>query len=169
MTRHNLAGHISWLLSSEVTPPAGVHTTNTYTSTPPSIPASSGELGRAGRVAVEEDPVQQQQQVPDRGGFLRPAAPPPAPNLAARLQTRERGNGNSTAPGEESMGKLASASRSKRPALISQHQHQLATPVSTTTSSSLTQGYATFLRTHNNGMSMRRGFYFYLRTYTKCT
>jgi bloom syndrome protein len=149
MTRHNLAGHISWLLSSEVTPPAGVHISILTPST------TVGEIASAG--LAEEGPGQQiprssvncqaAQAVSAAQGFARPAAPPPNP---PRPHIRE----NTIRAGEESMGKLASALRSTRPALIS--QHQLATPVSTTSSSSLTQGYATFLRV-NNGKSKISG------------
>jgi bloom syndrome protein len=145
MTRHNLPSHILWLLSNEVAPPAGVHA---ITSTP-SI--AVGEIACA--VLAEGDP---EHQIPRPSlnrptietanvgqDFLRPAIPPPnVPNLHIREHTKSAA--------EESMGKLASASRSTRPALVS--QHQLATPASTTASSSLTQGYATFLRT-NNGES----------------
>lgn len=141
MTRHNLASHISWLLSSEVTPPVGVHT---------SLLNPSTSVVEIGREALAEDNRGQHilrsstnsraaQTSNTAQEFACPAAPPPNPPQA---HVRE----NTTRAGEDSMGKLASASRSIRPALIS--QHQLPTPVSTT-SSSLTQGYATFLRANN--------------------
>lgn len=162
MTRHNLAGHISWLLSSEVTCPARVHASTTSSSTSKTTAAASAGLIAA--TAEEERTGQQLTPRPTAAAaasrrapaqdFVRPAAPPQtqAPN-PPRLQTARE---NSNRPAEESMGKLASASRSSRPALISQQQQQqqLATPVSTTTPSSLTQGYATFLRTNNNGGCM---------------
>jgi hypothetical protein len=157
MTRHNLAGHISWLLSSEVTRPARVHASTTSSSTSKTTAAASAGLIAA--TAEEEHTGQQLTPRPTAAAaasrrapaqdFVRPAAPAQtqAPN-PPRLQTARE---NSNRPAEESMGKLASASRSSRPALISQQQQQLATPVSTITPSSLTQGYATFLRTNNNG------------------
>lgn len=144
MTRHNLAIHISWLLSNEVTPSVGVHSTIAST---PSIAA--GQIASAD-VVEEDTELQIPRPTLNRGiappanvgqDFLRPAIPPP--NFP-KLHTREQTKGAV----EESMGKLASASRSSRPALVS--QHQVATPASTTASSSLTQGYATFLRTNNS-------------------
>lgn len=165
MTRHNLAGHISWLLSSEVTRPARVHASTTTSTSKTTAAASAGLIAAT---AGEERTGQQLTPRPtaaaaSRQGpaqdFVRPAAPTQAPAPAQaqvpnppRLQTARE---NTARLAEESMGKLASASRSSRPALISQQQQQqLATPVSTTTPSSLTQGYATFLRTNNNGGCM---------------
>jgi bloom syndrome protein len=146
MTRHNLASHISWLLSNEVAPPAGVHAR----ALPPST--TVGEILGPGLAEEDTEPQVPRSSPPNRRipqtanvgqDFLRPAAPPPTP---PKLHARE----HTTGAAQEPMGKLASASRSTRPALVS--QHQLATPASTTASSSLTQGYATFLRT-NNGES----------------
>jgi bloom syndrome protein len=155
MTRHNLASHISWLLSIQVTPPTGVHT---LTSTPSIAVEETASAGLAEEGAEHQNPrlsgnrrAAQAVNVGQR--FIRPAAPPP-PN-PPKVDTGE----NTTRAAEESMGKLASASRSTRPALIS--QHQLATPVSTTASSSLTQGYATFLRT-NNGRSKMPDLFSYI-------
>jgi bloom syndrome protein len=148
MTRHNLASHISWLLSNEVTLPAGVHTSISTPSTAVGEIASAGlaEEGSGQQIPTSSANLRATQTINAGQDFARPAAPPLNP---PKLHTRE----GTTRAGEESMGKLASASRSKRPALIS--QYQLATPVSTT-SSSLTQGYATFLRA-NNGMSKTSG------------
>jgi bloom syndrome protein len=138
-----------------------VHASTTSSSTSKTAAAASAGLIAA---TAEEERTGQQQLTPrptaaaasrraPAQDFVRPAAPAqaPAPD-PPRLQTaRETTN----RPAEESMGKLASASRSSRPALISQQQQQqLATPVSTTTPSSLTQGYATFLRANNNGACM---------------
>lgn len=160
MTRHNLAGHISWLLSSEVTRPVGVHASTTTTSSPSTSKLATGEAAAsAGLIAAQEErtgqltprPTAISRRAPAHD-FIRPVAPAPAqappPNPPSLQPARE----NTSRAVEESMGKLASASRSSRPALIS-HQ-QLATPSSTTSPSSLTQGYATFLRTNNNGGCM---------------
>lgn len=146
MTRHNLDSHITWLLSQQVTLPVGVH------STARSNPTATRRIINTepeGEGVEQEDhtapasPAPRQRKRLERAvnvgpEFLRPTIPP---------------NNNSTQPAEalttltyESMGKLGSASRSARPALISQ-QHQLATPASTTSPPGLTQGYANFLRT----------------------
>jgi bloom syndrome protein len=139
MTRHNLAIHISWLLSNEVTPPVGVSAI---------APTHSAEIVHAD--TLEEDieqeiPTAAPSPIPNRRivetvnvvqDFVRPALP-----STSRPQPREFTNET-----EESMGKLASAPRSTRPVLLS--LHQLATPSSTTssTSSSLMAGYAAQLR-----------------------
>lgn len=145
MTRHNLATHISWLLSNEVAPPAGVHarTSTPSTAVRENLVSELAEEDTEPLVSRPSPPNRRILQAANVGqDFLRPAAPPPnAPKLHPREPT--------TGAAQEPMGKLASASRSTRPALVS--QHQLATPASTTASSSLTQGYATFLRTNNGG------------------
>jgi hypothetical protein len=142
MTRHNLASHISWLLSNENTPPVGVPAIASNHS------AVAAEVSYAG--LAEEDtnqpisrtsvnpPVTQSVNVGQ--GFQRPALPSTdSQNPRVRDQTKS--------VVEESMGRLSSTSRSTRPGLVI--QNQLATPASTTGSSSLTQGYATFLRASN--------------------
>jgi hypothetical protein len=142
MTRHNLASHISWLLSNENTPPVGVPAIASNHST------VAAEVSYAG--LAEEDtnqpiprasinpPVAQSVNVGQ--GFQRPALPSTdSQNPRVRDQTKS--------VVEESMGRLSSTSRSTRPGLVI--QNQLATPASTTGSSSLTQGYATFLRASN--------------------
>jgi bloom syndrome protein len=77
--------------------------------------------------------------------FARPAVP----SMIPRSQILE----SQKSAADEAMGTLTSTSKPTRPGLVS--QHQLATPASTTTStasSSLKQGYATFLR-NSNGRS----------------
>jgi len=152
MTRHNLSSQISWLLSHQVTPFTGVH---------PIAPADS----RAAEIiSVEEfleEPFEeeisrlapsstQNRRVPHTVNvvqdFKLPALPP---STSAKLQVIEP-----TETWEDnSMGKLVSSSKPPRPGLMS--QHQLATPASTTSStaasSTLKQGYATFLRENNSG------------------
>jgi bloom syndrome protein len=149
MTRNNLDSHISWLLSSEVTPPVGVQV---RASTNSATVIESGNICLLEENLEEEDsraaliPIQNRptsQTVDAR--FVRPPIPP---SIAPKTQQRE----SSQTSGNESMGKLASAQRSTRPGLMS--QHQLATPTPTTTStaapSSLRQGYANLLR-ENSG------------------
>lgn len=125
MTRHNLDSQISWLLSHEVTFPPTVHATNTFVPT-------SAEL-------VDEDFLEAEILDQPRGApalenrfqtnvareFIRPPLP------AAKLQSLQ----DTRTVAEEPMGRLASSSKSSRPGLLS--QHQLATPASTsgTTSS----------------------------------
>jgi bloom syndrome protein len=147
MTRHNLAFHISWLLSSDVTLPAGVS----------AIPAASASPEIPCADIVEEDTELQiltaspiprasrriEQTVNVVQAFQRPQLPSkitPKPLLQEPLNPFA----------DESMGKLSSASRSTRPGLMS--QHQLATPASTKGStSSLMQEYSALLRA--NGQS----------------
>ena len=152
MTRHNLDSHISWLLSHEVTPPVGVH------AAPPThsrIEEGIADEGILGKEADEEiirsppNPARNRQvleEFNDVQEFTRPSIPS---SIIPRSQMPESQPGLA----EGIMGTLTSASKTARPKLMS--QHQLATPASTTTStasSSLKQGYATFLR-HNNGTS----------------
>lgn len=147
MTRHNLAGHISWLLSRPVTPPVGV-------CAPPSIRPTVATQVVPEDILVDEieeeiprEPLSpghsRAAARPDNGGrkFLRPNIPSTAiPNIA----THELAEGFR----QDSMGKLSSTSKSARPALLSQQQ-QLATPASTTGPSSLTARYAAFTGTSN--------------------
>ena len=143
MTRHNLAIHISWLLSNEVTPPVGVSATaSTQSSTAAGIvhanvleedieqvvPTAASSPISNRRITEAINAVQE---------FVRPALP-----STSRSRVRE-----STNETQETMGKLSSAQRSTRPGLMSQQQ-QLATPSSTTssTSGSLMAGYAAQLR-----------------------
>jgi bloom syndrome protein len=152
MTRHNLAIHISWLLSTEVTPPVGVHAVPTASATVSTISAETIYAEYEEEDIEEQIPSQSPTPSPNRripftvnvaAGFQRPRLPPkinPNPPL--------RESPNTFA--EESMGRLSSASRSARPGLVS--QHQLATPASTTGStltSSLMQGYSALLRANN--------------------
>jgi bloom syndrome protein len=142
MTRHNLAIHISWLLSNEVTPPVGV---SAIASTHPTASAQIVHADTLEEDIEQEIPTASPSPIPNRRivetvnvvqDFVRPALP-----STSRPQPREFTNET-----EESMGKLASAPRSTRPVLLS--LHQLATPSSTTssTSSSLMAGYAAQLR-----------------------
>jgi bloom syndrome protein len=149
MTRHNLDSHISWLLSSKVAPAVGVHMRN------PTAAAAAIEIVDSGSSEDEfgeefpgvvriPDP---NRPIPHTINVVHDFMRPPVPSISSKSQLREPTNNSR----EESMGKLTSAQRSTRPGLMS--QHQLATPASTTIStagsSSLRQGYATFLREHN--------------------
>jgi bloom syndrome protein len=152
MTRHNLDSHISWLLSHKVTPPVCVHAA-------PST-HSRIEQGIAEEEILEEEADEEILRSPPNPPrnrqvleafnvvqeFTRPAIPS---SIIPRSQMPEP----HTIMTEGTMGTLTSASKSERSKLIT--QNQLATPASTTTStasSSLKQGYATFLR-NNNGTS----------------
>ena len=152
MTRHNLDTHISWLISHKVTPPVGVH------AAPPTqsrIEEGIADEGILEEVADEEVPRSPPNPAPNRQvleafnvvqEFTRPAIPS---SIIPRLQMPEP----HPSMAEGTMGTLKSASKSARSKLMS--QNQLATPASTTAStasSSLKQGYATFLR-NNNGTS----------------
>jgi bloom syndrome protein len=147
MTRHNLAVHISWLLSSEVTPPETVHAVPAVSSRAPpeTVYGDSEEEETEGsmpsplpspspnRRIVRTVNVAPSFQRPPLHSKITPKPPLPEPH-------------NSLA--DESMGRLSSSSKAARPGLVS--QHQLATPASTTGSiSSLTQGFAAFLRAKN--------------------
>jgi len=155
MTRHNLDTHISWLLSYKVTPPGGL-----------SLPAAThSATTTAADIAIddlleEEEEIEEIRRVPpepaahpklskaiDVHAFVRP----PVPSAVASQSLLQEPLGTLA---EESMGKLASAQRSKRPALIS--QNQLATPASTSgpASTSLTQSYKKSLK--NPGKSEQR-------------
>ncbi|KAF4630535.1 hypothetical protein G7Y89_g7601 [Cudoniella acicularis] len=151
MTRHNLATHISWLLS-QVTPSADVSRAAPAIQNPTTVP----EIALSN--ILEEEHIDEEISIlsPTRNlpfdqsvnvvqDFARPSVPvsiPPKSQASAFASSLVEG----------SMGKLKSASRSNRPSLLS--QHQLATPASTTTStltstagpSSLTGNYAAFLR-----------------------
>ena len=151
MTCHNLDSHISWLLSSKVAPPVGVHKRN------PAAAAAAIEIEIVDSGSSEEEFGEEFPgvvRIPDPNRLISHTVNvvhdfvrPPVPSISSRSQLREPTNNLR----EESMGKLTSAQRSTRPGLMS--QHQLATPASTTTStagsSSLRQGYATFLRERN--------------------
>ncbi|RDW67697.1 hypothetical protein BP6252_09093 [Coleophoma cylindrospora] len=144
MTRHNLQVHISWLLRNKVTPPVGVTANfdpenfdedfaedSIDEDIPPPLPSSSDSSRNPriiGAVAEEE--------------FVRPSLPRTKPSkpLPAELPQRSVVDG--------SMGRLESTRKSARPGLMSQQQHQLATPASTSgsTAKSLHQNYSAFLR-----------------------
>jgi len=147
MTRHNLNGHLTWLLSYKVTSPVGVPAS---TSTHPAAAPQTvhGNIGKdtgedIGEDRQQEFPRARSIPAPERriirtvnavGGITRPAAtivPKTLPDIAEVLAN-------------DAMGKLTSASRPARPTLMSQ---QLATPASTIASAnSLTSGYSKFLR-----------------------
>jgi bloom syndrome protein len=151
MTRHNLDSHISWLLSHEVTPPVGVQVAH------PTYSRIEGTITDEEFLEEEEDeeiirsPVSsaRNRQVLEAVNVVQDFARPALPSIIPRSQIPELRE----TPADETMGTLTSASKSARSGLMS--QYQLATPASTTTStssSSLKQGYATFLR-NNNGRS----------------
>ncbi|KAH8602510.1 hypothetical protein B0O99DRAFT_587609 [Bisporella sp. PMI_857] len=133
MTRNNLASHISWLLSSnEVVPPASLHTTAPTTSTLSTATAQSfhEDLERETTELPVTEPQPTVAPIPpivgtveDREGFIRPTLP-----LTNIWKPHIHEGTDDLLAG--SMGKLSSASRSTRPALLS--QYQLATPASTT-------------------------------------
>jgi bloom syndrome protein len=144
MTRHNLAIHISWLLSSEVTPPVGVHTVPAASTTVSAVSAETIYADSEEEDIGEQIPGQLPSPSPNRvptvnvdTEFQRPPLPPKVtPNPPLREPPKSFA--------DKSMGKLSSASRSARPGLVS--QPQLATPASTTGStSSLMRGYSDFL------------------------
>lgn len=157
MTRHNLDIHISWLISHKVTPPVGVH----------AAPATHSriEAGIADEEILEEEADEgiirsppnsaRNRQVLEASNvvqeFTRAAIPS---SIIPRSQMPE----HHPSMAEGTMGTLTSASKSARSKLMT--QNQLATPASTTTStasSSLKQGYATFLRNNNGNIPKFQG------------
>ena len=146
MTRHNLAGHISWLLSSGVAPPRSAHNTASLNSAAiaqaPCIYISvedeeQEDFGALTTVALSRGSARPA-NIPEE--FVRPAIPSIDTQKSHTHQTVENLETKSG-----SMGKLSSASRSKRPALVSQ-QNQLATPASTTAGTpTLLQNYTNLL------------------------
>ncbi|KAG0651162.1 ATP-dependent DNA helicase hus2 rqh1 [Hyphodiscus hymeniophilus] len=151
MTRHNLAVHISWLLSSKVTPRLDIHAAPATSTKFSKAATETGYAEFEEAETVDSIPVPLPSPSPDRQvvrtvcvaapDFQRP---PPPSKITPTLPLQESQNRLA----QESMGKLSSASKSARPGLVS--QHQLATPASTTGStSSLTQGYSAFLRAKN--------------------
>ena len=147
MTRHNLAAHISWLLTSQVTPPVGVHTA-------PAVSLSNSTAAIPTIYANYEDehsedsmPSPLLSPSPKRRVVQTVNVDFHRPQLPAKITPPLREAQISIA--DESMGKLSSSSKPPRPGLVS--QHQLATPASTTgpAGSSLTQGYSAFLRANN--------------------
>ncbi len=145
MTRHNLNSHISWLLSHEVTPPSGVHAralTNPTTAEPINGSFLEEELEEDIARALPSPPQHQRavQSVHAAQPFVRPALP-------ASLAAHSHLQNSRQALTDESMGRLTSAPRSKKPTLMS--QNQLATPASTTSSTgtpSFTKAYSQFLK-----------------------
>jgi bloom syndrome protein len=150
MTLHNLAVHISWLLSSQVTPAVVVNT----------VPAISRTNSTA---AIETAHAYSEEE--DTEGLISSPLPSPSPNRRIS-QSANVGDDFNRPPlptkitpksplrdprndlADESMGILSSASRSVRPDLVG--QHQLATPASTTgPASSLWQRYSASLRKEN--------------------
>ena len=146
MTRHNLAGHISWLLSNAITLPVGAREPH-HTET---IAAAQVFRKDSLEDEAEEDILNEPASPePSRASIrlerasktlLRPIVIPKASNYEFTETLRLN-----------SMGKLSSASKSARPALLSQQQ-QLATPASTTAPSSLTARYAATFPETKNGM-----------------
>ena len=143
MTRHNLDSHISWLLSRQVSPHASVPPTRATRSTA----ANSISYTEVDTEEGEREPTRITSPIPKRRSaqaagvdqtFIRPAKPS---NTTSKLAQEN----NPATTSHESMGRLSSAPRSTRPALISQ-QHQLATPASTT--GSLTKAFAAQCRTN---------------------
>ena len=150
MTRHNLALHISWLLSSEVTPPVGGHTvlavsTTKSTAATETIYADSEEEDIEEPIPSPSPSPSPNRRIAQTVNVAPDFQRPPLPSkITPKPPLREPQNSFT----DESMGKLSSASRSARPGLVS--QHQLATPASTTGStSSLMQGYSALLRAEN--------------------
>lgn len=137
MTRHNLDLHISWLLSHKVTPPVSVHLpppANSVSATEDIADILDEEIEEIPRVPPGHVANNQISQTVDVQSFVRP--PPRSSTIIPPPQLRDQ----VTTLVDGSMGKLASAQRSKRPGLMSQ---QLATPASTTASNpSLTQSYS---------------------------
>lgn len=147
MTRHNLEGHISWLLSRKVTTASGVNgraTTNSTREDPVNSRTVEEEADQ-GIPRAPSSPVHHRrtaQGINVVEAFARPALPASA-SAKARLQEPRQ------ALADDSMGRLSSTARSSRPGLMS--QHQLATPASTTSSTaasctSLSSTYMTFLK-----------------------
>jgi bloom syndrome protein len=145
MTRHNLDTQISWLLSHKVTPPVGLSLAITTNPTP------------AADIAIEdfledEEDIGEIPRVPPKAA-ANPRVPaainvhafvrPPLPSAVAPKSLLQEPTSTFA---DESMGRLSSAQRSKRPALMS--QQQLATPASTsgTACTSLTQSYKKSLK-----------------------
>jgi bloom syndrome protein len=150
MTRHNLAVHISWLLSTEVTQSVSIHTAPTVSTTDSRGVTEDFHADIEGQDTEDSmqsplpspSPIRRTvQAVNVASDFQRPPLPP---KVTPKPLLREPENSIA----DESMGRLSSASKSVRPGLVS--QRQLATPASTTGStSSLTQGYSAFLRANN--------------------
>ena len=143
MTRNNLASHISWLLSHKVTPPVGGH-----------IVASPNWTA-----VLEVPPLDVEEKIAEKREWSPPQSPPRERQSAQSINVgqpfvgpahpssstvRPRAHDLGTTVPEGSMARLSSASKPTRSGLMS--QHQLATPASTTGSSSLLQEYATFLK-----------------------
>jgi bloom syndrome protein len=147
MTRSNLGEHIAWLLANGVTPVQAITSTN--------LTPTAGVV-HGGRVEEEEEELEQDTPrpppVPAQNRRLAPSVTViqefARPALPSTIVPKPQPQGSL---GDNSMGKLSSASKSTRPGLLS--QHQLATPASTSNSaaasSSLTKNYATFLRESN--------------------
>ncbi|RDL36724.1 uncharacterized protein BP5553_06076 [Venustampulla echinocandica] len=155
MTRHNLAAHISWLLSHQVAPHTGVSVT-IHANTDSTAAAQTGNADiwdeeieqEAPRIPPTPSRSRQTENTVNVGqAFVRPPLPT---SIAPRSQSRNAANDL----GEEtSMGKPVSATWPPRPTLMS--QTQLATPASTTASSSLGQNYSRLLRDNNAAPSAR--------------
>jgi hypothetical protein len=153
MTRHNLEGHISWLLSQNITFPT-IPVSPCVDTEALAFNIDSDvweEEAEKDLPRVSTDPSQEQNSVNTIAvqQFLRPPLPVANPLVQQPRDTIDKAE-------TIQMGKLVSAQRSAMPIL--QSQHQLATPSSTNGSyapppkSSLTQGYSEFLRTESNGM-----------------
>jgi bloom syndrome protein len=153
MTRHNLALHISWLLSNEVTPPVGVPTiptasTTAFTAAAETPYADTEEEDAELQILSAPPSPRSSRRIEQAVNVVHAFQRPPLPSKITP-KPPEREHRNTFA--DEPMGKLSSASRPTRPGLMS--QHHLATPASTTGStSSLMQGYSALLRA--NGQSI---------------
>lgn len=135
MTRHNLDSQISWLLSHEVTFPPTLHATNGFVSTAAELVDEDfldfleAETSDPSRAAPA---LENRLQTNVARDFIRPSLPP----------TKSHQNQETRTVAGETMGRLASSSKSSRPGLLT--QHQLATPAST---SGTTSSTATNIRT----------------------
>lgn len=140
MTKNNLTTHLSWLSKENLVPPVGA-STSTFT---PAADSTTNSTHLASRT-VDTEPVPELEPVPSQSQpapstdalpeFARPSIPQiPAPRPQSTRVLRSHS--------EEGMARLASAPSSNKPKLVSQGNQQLATPVSTTNSSSIFTAYA---------------------------
>ncbi|ESZ99276.1 hypothetical protein SBOR_0317 [Sclerotinia borealis F-4128] len=153
MTRHNLQGHISWLVQNKVTTPGGVQI-SAFTTLPVTGEAGFGDFSNFDGERIEHE-IRNTQLAPIRNrrveeisNIVATSRPPRPRILTPTIQS-------TSVPGDEladpEMGKLTSARKPTRPSLISQNQ-QLGTP-SSTASSSLTRSYK--LQCNENGTPLR--------------
>ncbi|KAF7958714.1 hypothetical protein EAE96_002248 [Botrytis aclada] len=150
MTRHNLQGHISWLIQNKVTIPAGVQITAFADTIEPgfaNLETFEGEVIAHEIRNTSIAPIRNR-RVEEISNVVANSHPPRPRILTPITQS-------TPVPGDEladpEMGKLTSARKTSRPSLISQNQ-QLGTP-SSTASSSLTRSYK--LQCNENGTPSR--------------